>query len=138
MSRAYAKSSMRRRKATGMRKRRKGDSRRMTKGDDARRMKKGIEMAKTAMSTTEVMLSVCMTRVRTHDLSHCLFDTPSYGHLVETSPSLYCRGLPSWRRRGMCCCQSGYLTSSVNCLNIDLGYFFKSCRGGKNKVATTR
>lgn len=144
MSRAYPKSSMRRRKATGMRKRRKGDSRRMIKGDDARRMKKGIEMAKTAMSTTEVMLRVCMTRrelrspVLTHDLSRFLFDTLSYGHLVETSPYLYCRELPSWRRRGMCCCQSGYLTSSVNFLTIDLGYFFESCRGGKNKVATTR
>jgi hypothetical protein len=70
VSRAYPNSSTRRRKATGMRKRRKGDSRRMTKGDDARRMKKGMEMAKTAMSTTEVMLRVCMTRVAVTGLTH--------------------------------------------------------------------
>lgn len=65
MSRTYPKSSIRRRKATGMRKRRKGDNKRMMKGDDARRMKKGIEMAKTAMSTTEVMLSVCIVTSHT-------------------------------------------------------------------------
>jgi hypothetical protein len=51
---------MRRRKATGIRKRRKGDNRRRTRGDDARRMKKETEMAKTATSTTEVMLTVCI------------------------------------------------------------------------------
>lgn len=45
----------------GRRRRRKGDSKRMVRGDDARRMRKGIEMAKTATSTTEVTLRVCIT-----------------------------------------------------------------------------
>jgi hypothetical protein len=60
VSRAYPKSRMRRRKATGMRKRRKGDNTIMRRGDDVRRMKKGMEMAKTATSTTDVMLRVCI------------------------------------------------------------------------------
>jgi hypothetical protein len=60
---------MRRRKVTGRRMRRKGDNKRMVRGDDARRTRKGIETARTATSTTEVTLSVCisprwMTRVK--------------------------------------------------------------------------
>jgi hypothetical protein len=52
---------MRRRKVTGRRMRRKGDNKRIVRGDDARRTMKGIEMARTATSTTEVTLSVCIT-----------------------------------------------------------------------------
>jgi hypothetical protein len=52
---------MRRRKVTGRRMRRRGDNKRITRGDDARRTKKGIEMARTATSTTEVTLRVCIT-----------------------------------------------------------------------------
>jgi hypothetical protein len=51
---------MRRRKARGITKRKRGVSRRIARGDNARRMKNGTEMAKTATSTTEVMLSVCI------------------------------------------------------------------------------
>jgi hypothetical protein len=54
---------MRRRNATGIKKRRKGVSRRIAIGENARRVKNGTEMAKTATSTTDVMLRVCMTRV---------------------------------------------------------------------------
>jgi hypothetical protein len=51
---------MRRRKVTGIRRRRKGDNSRMARGDDAMRTRRGMETAKTATSTTDVVLRVCI------------------------------------------------------------------------------
>lgn len=86
MSRAYPKRRTRMRKVTGIRKRRKGENRRTTRGDDTRRTKKGIEMAKTATSTTEVMLSVCIIA--------CPAATEAKRHALDVSYSTQVR-LPS-------------------------------------------
>lgn len=152
MSRTYPKTRVRRRKVTGRMRRRNGDNKRTVRGDDARRMKKGIETAKRATNTTDVTLRVCITEsddTRQPRLSRVLIiysqDNPvlpkSLLYRVDSlwppTLALCLLGKASFSVASQPVLLSVWVPRIFNCLTIYLGYFFKSCRSGKNKAATT-
>jgi hypothetical protein len=144
---------MRRRKVSGRRKRRKGDNKRIVRGEDAMRTRNGTEMARTATSTTEVTLSVCIesgaddTRQTPVLPSRLLYsrDKSSLDRRFFVSAAMTSNPRPLSTAEGFVlggaaasiAVSHRHLASSLHCLTISSGYFFKSRRSRKNKVATS-